>query len=137
MLTVVLDTNILVSALLTPQGESAAVLESARAHTLYLSQFILSETQRILHSESIRKKYRYPDTAIDRHITDLTDSAELVELQAIASVCQDADDDAVLACAVEAQAEYLVTRNTKHFPRSYAGVTVITPSEFLALVRSY
>lgn len=136
MLTVVLDANILVSALITPQGEGAAVLESARSYKLYLSEFILSEVQRTLHSERIRKKYRYPDSAIARHIADLLDSGELVEPQTVIAVCRDDDDNAVLACALEARVEYLVTRNTKHFPRSYAGVAVITPGEFLTLVRS-
>jgi len=101
-----------------------------------LSQFILSEVQRTLHSDRIRKKYRYSDSAIDRHINDLLDAGELVEPQVTIDVCPDVNDNAVLACAVEARAEYLVTRNIKHFPQSFAGVTVITPREFFSIVKS-
>jgi len=56
MLTVVLDTNILISAFLTPRGESSEVVRQAKGHKLYLSPFIFSEIWRILRLPRIRKK---------------------------------------------------------------------------------
>ena len=59
----------------------------------------------------------------------------LIDPQQSLSVCPDPDDNAVLACAVEAQADYLVTRNIKHFPKEYQGIKVIQPREFLETQR--
>jgi len=133
---VVLDANILVSAFLAPQGEDAHVLRQAKAHELYLSPFILLEVRHTLHYPRIRKKYPYTNAAIERHVKDLALISILVHPQrTLEGVCRDPDDNAVLACAVEAQADYLVTRNIKHFPKTYKGVTVIHPKKFLEMVK--
>ncbi len=42
-------------------------------------------------------------------------------------VCSDPDDDMFLECAYEAQADYLVTGNLKHFPSSWAGIGIVSP----------
>ena len=136
MLKIVLDANILVSAFLTPMGESSEILRCTQTHKLYLSPHILSEVWNTLHYARIRKKYHYSDDAIERHIKNLAIVSEIVEPKFALTVCKDPKDNAVLACAVEAKADYLVTRNTKHFPRSFAGVTVLSPKEFLLLLRS-
>ena len=62
MLKIVLDTNILVSAFLTPSGESYEVLRRAKGEVLCLAPFILSEVWYILRSSRLRKKYRYSKT---------------------------------------------------------------------------
>jgi len=132
---VVLDANILVSAFLAPHGEDARVLRQAQTQNLYLSPFILSEVHRTLHYPRIRKKYRYSDAAIQRHVKDLARISMLIHPQrTLANVCRDLDDNAVLACAVEANADYLVTRNVKHFPKTYEEVKIIHPRQFLAMI---
>lgn len=55
--------------------------------------------------------------------------------------CRDVDDEHVLAAAVAAQADFLVTFNTKDFPRDSLkifGVEIISPDDFLVnLVNLY
>ena len=49
----------------------------------------------------------------------------------------DPDDNMVLAAALEGQATYLVTGNTKHFPvGEYQGVQIVKPQEFVAILNN-
>lgn len=136
MLTIVLDANLYVSALLTPAGESMEVLHRARQHTLCVSSYILTEVKNTLYSPRLRKKYSYSDDAVERHLRNIRIFSERIEPKIVLEVCSDRYDDAVLACAVEASADYLVTRNTKDFPAEFSRVRVITPKYFLELTKS-
>jgi len=135
MFTIVLDSNIFVSAFLTPAGESEEVFRRARQHGLCVSSFILDEVEKTLHAPRIRKKYHYPDTAIDRHLNNIRIFSMRVEPTQILNVCLDSKDNAILACAMEAQADYLVTRNIKDFPSTYASVSIVIPQIFLSLTK--
>jgi len=46
-------------------------------------------------------------------------------------VASDPDDDKVIECAVEAQADYIVTGNMRHFPERVRGVVTPGPRAFL------
>jgi putative PIN family toxin of toxin-antitoxin system len=136
MLRIVLDANILISAFITPKGEAWEVLRQAKNHKLHLSLFILSEVDRTLKSDRIRRKYSFPDDEVERYIADLISKSTIVYPPQLLSVCSDPNDNGVLACAVEAKADYLVTRNVKDFPRKYKKVKVIAPGKFLENQRS-
>ena len=136
MLKLVLDANILVSAFITPTGESDEVLRQAKSHKLYLSSFILEELWRTLHYDRIRQKFQYAEHEIEQYLKNFQRSATIIQSSISLDVCTDPKDNAVLACAVGVKAGYLVTRNLKHFPKQHEGVRVISPSEFLNLVRS-
>ncbi|MGH2396863.1 MAG: hypothetical protein ACRDFW_07725 [bacterium] len=44
----------------------------------------------------------------------------------------DPDDDIFTAAAVEGQAAYLITGNTRHFPQSpWRGIQIVDPAKFL------
>lgn len=49
----------------------------------------------------------------------------------------DPDDNIVLSAALEGQATYLVTGNTKHFPfEEYQGVKIVKPQQFVAILNN-
>lgn len=131
---IVLDANILVSAFLTPGGESYALLRQVQQRELCLSPYILLEVWRTLHSSRLRKKYHYPDSEIENYIKELALTSNLIDPKVLVDVCTDPNDNAVLACAVEAQSKYLATRNIKDFPKTYEGVTILQPSELLKVL---
>ena len=128
---VVLDSNILMSAFLAPKGEDANVLKQSKKQTLYLSPFILSEVWQVLHYPRIRKNYPFTENEINRHVAELTAACELVDTKLTLDVCSDPDDNQVLAAAIEASADYLVTRNIKHFPKTYKDVQIVHPKKIL------
>jgi predicted nucleic acid-binding protein len=47
----------------------------------------------------------------------------------------DPKDRHVLATATAGQADFLVTGNLKHFPRRYEGTGVLSPAEFVEMVK--
>ena len=135
MLTIVLDTNILVGSFLTPHGESWEVVRRAKGQKLCLSPFILTEVWRTLRIPRLKKKYRYSDTELAQYVQYLRSISHIQTPKRPVRVCADPDDDHILACAVEVNADYLVTRNVKDFPKTYRGVMVIQPGKFLQLMR--
>lgn len=52
-------------------------------------------------------------------------------------VCKDGSDNKFMDCAVNGQADYLVTKNLKHFPRDFRGVKVISVGDFLDVIERY
>lgn len=135
MLTVVLDTNILISAFLTRYGESDEIVRRAKGELLCLSPFIFTEVASNLRSPRLRNKYHYTTADLKKYVKSLYKASRITNPKQTPQVCSDEDDNHILACAVEVHADYLVTRNTKHFPQQYAGVKVITPKEFRSLVK--
>ncbi len=139
---VVLDINILVSAVVTPTpGQQArAILDQAEdQYTLLLSDFILWKLEAVLHYDRIQVKYPHlTEEAIQTYLAKLKKTAELVtertEIDATEG-SRDPEDNHILAAAVDGQATYLVTRNTSHFPSAFRGVATIAPADFLRRLR--
>jgi putative PIN family toxin of toxin-antitoxin system len=141
MPSIVLDSTVLVSAFLAPQGAAAAVLTHVRAGRveLTLSEAILQETARVLLIyPHIRERYHYPDSAVHAFCTGLAQVNRLLtDFPPVSGVCRDPDDDMVLACAVAAWAQYLVTRDKDLLDlRQYEGIAIVTPEAFLTWLRS-
>ena len=137
----VLDTTVLVSALLrhVPGGASCEFLRLAQegAYELYLSDDILEETARVLlTSERIRKRYRYSDADAAEFCQLLAQSATIVSDVPELTVVRDPNDNMIVACAIAARADYLVTRDRDMLSLGeYEGVSIVTPEAFLQMLR--
>lgn len=136
MLKIVLDSNILVSNFLTPKGEASKIVKHAKENDLFLSSFILSEVWCVLHYERVRKKYEYGVSLVESYLKDFAVTSTIVKPRTIMEVSPDSKDNIVLATAVEAGADYLITRNIKHFPKTYKDVRIVNPKEFLDIIQS-
>lgn len=139
MITAVFDTTVLVSGFLHKAGLSGALIAfcEAKQYELYLSDDIIAETERsLLHRPHIRKKYSYPDEAAREFVQGLRRIAEPVTDVPALKVVRDEDDDFILACAVKAQVQYLVTRDKDLLSLgTYETIQIIKPEEFIAVVR--
>ncbi len=140
MLRVVFDSTVLVSAFLTQKQSSAQLLSQARqgVFSLYLSEAIVIETQQtLLESEHIRKRYVYPDESVFAFTQGLRAAVHLVsDPPVISGVVRDPNDDMVIACAVVAQATYLVARDKDLLSlKQYQGIPIVTPEAFMQLLR--
>ena len=130
---VVLDTNVLLSALAFPGSKPDQVLQRVRRGEveLFLSVFILAELERIL-----RDKFRFTKRQTDERVAVNRRMATLVEpTERIALVAAKDDDNRVLECAVAAHADYLVTGDKEHLLplRSIGKTQIVTPAAFLEL----
>jgi len=131
-LRLVIDTNILVSAGLKPDGlqRTVVLLAITKPARLYISDAILAEYQEVLARPElqIRKGLR-------RQLLQLiTSRAHRIIPSRPLQVTQDADDNRFLECADAARADYLVTGNPRHFPKFWKKTKVITSREFVSIV---
>jgi putative PIN family toxin of toxin-antitoxin system len=130
---VVLDTNVLLSALAFPGSQPDQVLQRVRRGEveLFLSPFILAELERIL-----RDKFRFTKRQTDERMNVIRRLATLVEpTERIALVTAKDDDNRILECALAARADYLVTGDKEHLlPLWSIGTTrIVTPAALLEL----
>jgi len=132
MIRVVLDTNIVVSASLKEEGREAAVLSLALTGnlSLHVSEAILTEYEEVLH----RKKFRLSPGRVDRLLDLIRRESTLVMPSHVLSISPHEPDNRLLECAEEAQADYLVTGNKRHFPKRWKGTLVVNARELLELI---
>lgn len=131
-LRLVIDTNIVVSAALKPDGLQRTVLLLAitKPARLYVSNAVLDEYRDVLARPElkIRKGPRQQLLQLIRS------KAHRVAPSKPLRVASDPDDDRFLECADAARADYLVTGNARHFPKFWKKTKVITSREFITIV---
>jgi putative PIN family toxin of toxin-antitoxin system len=131
-LNLVLDTNVVVSAILRPAGQERAALVFALTAParLYVSPDILEEYERVLH----RPQLKLSDARLGEVLDLLKSRAVLVTPSRRIQVTPDPDDNIFPECAEEGRADYLVTGNKRHFPRFWKSTKIINARELLELV---
>jgi len=135
MLRVVLDTNVFVSSLLSTKGLPAQVLHAWREgrYMLVTSPPIIAEIIEVLESPRISKKYLIGQEDIE-HLVDLlkTDTILVPGRAAIkGSVPQDPRDEMFLACAIDANADCIVSGDRHLLDlQTYRGIPIFTVKEF-------
>lgn len=130
----VIDTNILIRALLKPQGTVAPILGRLRNgdYVLLYSTEILEEIADVLGRPRFRIKYGIRDHDIEALLALLVLRGEKVVPSQRIEACRDPKDDKFLEVAVAGQAEVLVTGDRDLLVLSpFQGIPFITPAEFL------
>ena len=136
----VLDTTALVSAMLTRKPGAACheLIRLAKdgAFELFMSSDILEETAETLRYPRLRKRYDYSDTDIIAFCQDLVLVGTVIDDAPIVPVVRDPDDDKIVACAVAAGADYLVSRDKDLLIlKEHEGISIISPEAFLRILR--
>jgi uncharacterized protein len=128
----VFDTSVLIAAFLT-EGICSGLLIRARKHAfnLVLCDDIIREFEGILI-----KKFRFTSTDVSEISAIVSEAASeiLHKLDPIPNVCRDPNDDMIIACAIDAAADHIVTGDEdllilKH----YNDIVIINPRNFEAL----
>ena len=129
MSSVVLDTNIVVSANLNDDGLEAFVVVLAlnRRITWFVSEPILDEYERVLRYP--RLKFLPP--AITRFLARVRKESILVTPRRIITEAKHKPDNRFLECADEAQADFLVTGNTRHFPLRWRNTQIVNSRQLV------
>jgi len=131
---VVADTNTVLSGLLW-QGAPRQVLEAARAGTisLYTSAVLLAELKDVLSRPKFAERLKLARVQVKDVLLGFTALATMVEPADIAPVvADDPDDDAVIACAVAAQAYAIVSGDSDLIRLiKYADILILTAPELL------
>ncbi len=129
---IVADTNVLVSALLRPDGPPGRLVDLvlARQATLAIDERIFAEYAELLG----RPEFGFPGPVVAALLDDIWRSSERVRPSALPIRLPDPDDQMFIEVAVAALASLLVTGNGRHFPPAQRwGVRVVTPREALEI----
>ncbi len=131
-LRLVIDTNIVVSAALKPDGLQRTVLLLAvtKPARLYVTEALLAEYQEVL----ARPEFKIRKALRQQLIQLIRKRAQQVNPVRVLQVAKDPDDDKFMECADAARADYLITGNLRHFPRFWKNTKVITSREFVSIV---
>jgi len=136
MLRVVIDTNVIVSGILSRKGAPAELLMAWRERRFLLlsSPEIVTEVRTVVKYPHIRDKYHLSDDEIDQTITLLEHDALLVggDINVAGSVLNDLKDEMFLACALDGQADLIVSGDHHLLDLgSYRDIPIMTARQFL------
>ena len=124
----VLDTNVLIAALIA-RGVCADLLEHCvLSHTIVASEFIIDELRRHLLG-----KFKYTDEDANEAIALLESQMEIVTPKSLDQpVCRDPDDDQILATAIAARVKCIITGDKDLLVlQRYEGIQIVSPSDFV------
>jgi putative PIN family toxin of toxin-antitoxin system len=133
----VVDTNILVRAVIKPQGSVGPVLQRLRRreYTLLLSRATLDELVDVLYRPRLRVKYGLSESALRAVIRLVVLRSELVQPTEQVAICRDPKDDKFLEVALAGQADVIVSGDEDLLILDpYAGIPIVSPSQFLAML---
>ncbi len=130
---VVIDTNVLISALLNPNGTPKQVVDTVIEFCILLqSESCLKE----LETRLAKRKFQKYLSTIERSmfITLLRNNSQLITVKYHTEICSDPDDNKFLELSVLGQAKYLITGDKDLLViREYEGIEILTASQFLSL----
>ena len=135
---VVLDTNVIISALLSAEGPPAQIigLWEAGAFDVAISTPLLDELKRVLDYPQVKKYQKMTPDEINTLLGRWSTISVYVESEVVLEVVKDdSDDNRVLECAVAAKANYIISGD-KHLLDlgEYRGIEVLPPVGFIVLL---
>jgi putative PIN family toxin of toxin-antitoxin system len=136
---VVLDTNVIISAVLSPAGTVAEIINQweQEAFAVATSAALIEELRRALTYERVRKFIKLTAEELERLLRFYARTAVVVESEiTLAVVQEDPDDNRVLECALASQASYIVTGDGHLLElEEFDGITILSPAGFLTLLQ--
>ena len=137
---VTLDTNVLVSAFISRQGQPSAILDTILTFPeveLVLSNPILAEFKDVLLRQEVRERFGYSTKDIDRFINAIRKASTIVKLKSdFKVVSEDPKDDVVINTAYDGKVDYIVSGDS-HLQRlrCFKGIRIVKPRSMLNIIR--
>jgi len=142
MMRVVLDTNIIISAILSPAGVANQVLRYERQGKIELafSPTTIEEVWRILRSPKITALLNKRGALLpkaEKFLEIIIESSSVTEGKvSVEAIPDDPSDNKFLSCAIEAHADFIVSGDS-HLNRLkfFHGIQIVDPYIFLKLMQ--
>jgi putative PIN family toxin of toxin-antitoxin system len=136
----VLDTNLLVSYLLTHRPPIATLIDEHLAQErfgLVTAAVLLEELDRVLRYPRLQRYYS--EQTRTRYTALIAALSEVVELpESVPSICRDMDDDWVIACAVVGEADYIVSGDRDLLSLERVGeIPILSAARFLESLEAH
>lgn len=140
MLKTVIDTNLFVSSIINKSGIPAKLLQAWRDHDflLIVSDQMLEEMGRVLQYPHIKNNYNLKDDDIAKVIDTIERLAVVLDdVEEVDVISKDPDDNKVLACAIAAEADCIVSGD-KHLLKlgKFEDIPIMTAKDFLKKMES-
>jgi putative PIN family toxin of toxin-antitoxin system len=135
----VVDTNILVRAVIKPYGTVGPVLLRLRhgEHTLLYAPSLLEELIDVLNRPRIREKYWLTDQDIQTVLSLILLRGDVVKPKERITACRDPKDDKFLEVAVAGEADVIVSGDQDLLVlHPYAGIPILSPGAFLQMLEA-
>jgi putative PIN family toxin of toxin-antitoxin system len=140
VLKVVIDINLFVSGLISKKGNPAKLLQLWHDHAflLVISEQMVKEIERVLQYPRIRNKYNLKDEEIEQAVGTIKKFAVVLpDAIELGVVKDDPDDNKVLACALAAQADYIVSGDGHLLKLGvFENTPIVTTKDFLGSIES-
>jgi putative PIN family toxin of toxin-antitoxin system len=130
---VLIDSNVLVSALVNPGASRRLLFHLLDEHTVVSSVEILAELEGVLS----REKFSFTKSQVDEYLSLIASISTIVDVGEPPRVVEgDPDDDVVLATANYGRADYIVTGD-RHLLRlgEYDKTKIVSVREMLTLLK--
>lgn len=129
---VVLDTNVIVSAHLNPDGFEAAVFLLTLAGDVepIFSEPVLAEYEEVL----LRPKFGLSASQVKESLKHLRAVGRMVRPAKSLAAASDPADNKFLECAEAGNAAYLITGNKRHFPKVWGQAKVVNARELIKAI---
>ena len=134
----VIDTNILVRAMLHPDGSVGPVVDFLREgrYVFLYSEATLNELIDVLGRPRMVRRYGLTADEVDILCALVTRRGEAVQPNRIIMACRDLKDNKFLEVAVAGRADVIVTGDEDlQVLDPFEGIPIVQPSEFLRLLR--
>lgn len=135
---VVLDTNVMISALLSTGGPPAQIIDlwEAGAFEVAISAPLLEELKRALDYKQVKKYLKLAPDEINTLLGQWSTISIYVEPEVELDVVEDdPDDNRVLECAIAAEANYIISGDNHLLDLGeYQGIEVLPPAGFIVLL---
>jgi putative PIN family toxin of toxin-antitoxin system len=134
---VVLDTNVLISALLFRGGLSKIVGLWQKGKVIpVISKETFSELVTVLEYPKFSLTQEETDSIIKYEILPYFEIVEVVK--DVKGICRDPEDDKFISCAISGSADYIVTGDKDLFDlKQYKSIKIIKVSDFLKMVNDF
>lgn len=134
MLEVVIDTNVLVSAI-TGGRTTKGVYEDLRKgkFTIVLSEPLLGELLEVFS----RPEFETEHSDFEDFIAFIHTYSKIIKADQKVNICRDPEDNMIIECAIAGKVKYIVTGDKDLLAlKSTHGISIITPRTFIKLLHS-
>ncbi len=135
---VVVDTNVIISALISPCGAPGQIIAAwhRRQIAVVMSDAMLVEVREAVHYPRVRRRIPLSDEELATVLDELESATNVLDEPAhVAVLIRDPDDAIFVEAAVAGGADYIVTGDRDLLElASYEGIRIVTPADFVKLL---
>ncbi len=130
---IILDTNVLISALMKDDGDVAKVYH----YTLKYADLLLSDEIELEYGQTLfKQKFRkyFPEKKVFETLALISVVAHRIKTSTKITDCRDADDNKFLELALDSRADYIISGDPDLLDMNpFRGIKILNPQQFLKL----